>query len=454
MSSDGHPSSLERTRHGFVPRSFRYGHSEIELLLPESAALFEPSFPTNPLPNAQIVRQSWEEPVTGVPLTERLRRRDCGDVVIVVSDITRPIPYHSFLPALVETLGASGVAREEILLLVATGMHRPSRPDEHVTMFGSDLARSLRIEDHKAEDPASLRETGKLSRSGNPITLNRSYCDAGFRIVTGLVEPHFMAGFSGGRKAICPGLASLETVRNFHGFPFLSNPLALNANLNGNPLHEESLSVAQAVPPDFTLNVVLDATRRLSAAFSGDLEPSHAAACNFVRRHACPEITRPFDALITSSGGAPLDLTFYQCVKGFVSALPAVKPGGRIIAFGDTSEGIGSPEYETVMRRFANDWRAFLADIQRPGVFTKDQWQFQMHARTLEKVGVENLLFFTHGIPAETLAQLSVNPRPATAKTLQASIQSEIDRLAESGASIAAFPEGPYCVPIATHSLP
>jgi nickel-dependent lactate racemase len=450
MSSDGHPSSHERTRHGFVPRSFRYGHSEIELLLPESTALFEPSFPTNPLPNDQIVRTAWEHPVAGAPLNERIRHRKPGDVVIVVSDITRPIPYHSFLPGLVDTLTTAGVARDEILLLVATGMHRPSRPDEHVTMFGADLARSLRIEDHRAEDDATLRETGKLSRSGNPITLNRSYCDAGFRIVTGLVEPHFMAGFSGGRKAICPGLASLDTVRNFHGFPFLSNPLALNANLQGNPLHEESLSVAQAVPPDFTINVVLDAARRLSAAFSGDLEPSHAAACDFVRTHACPPIAHPFDALITSSGGAPLDLTFYQCVKGFVSALPAVKPGGRIIAFGDASEGVGSPEYETVMRRFADDWRAFLADIQRPGVFTKDQWQFQMHARTLEKVGVENLLFFTHGIPSETLAQLSVNPRPATAQTVQQLIQREINALADSGASIAAFPEGPYCVPIAT----
>jgi nickel-dependent lactate racemase len=450
MSSDVHSSSHERTRHGFVPRSFRYGQSEIELLLPESAAVFEPSFPANPLPNAHTIRTSWEQPVTGAPLNERLQLRNRGDVVIVVSDITRPIPYHSFLPELVETLTASGVSREEILLLVATGMHRPSRPDEHITMFGPELARSLRIEDHRAEDPTTLRETGKFSRSGNPITLNRSYCDAGFRIITGLVEPHFMAGFSGGRKAICPGLASLDTVRNFHGYPFLANPLALNANLSGNPLHQESLSVAQAVPPDFTINVVLDASRRLSAAFSGDLEPSHAAACDFVRSHACPEIIRPFDALITSSGGAPLDLTFYQCVKGFVSALPAVKPGGRIIAFGDASEGVGSPEYEEVMLRFSADWRAFLEDIQRPGVFTKDQWQFQMHARTLQKIGVENLLFFTHGIPAQTLGRLSVNARPANAASIQDSIQAEIDSLAASGASIAAFPEGPYCVPVAT----
>jgi nickel-dependent lactate racemase len=449
MSPDGKPSSPERTRRGFVPRSFRYGHSELELLLPEHTTFFEPSFPKSSLPNAEVVRNSWENPTSGAPLLTAIRNRRSGNVVIVVSDITRPIPYHTFLPQLINTLLNAGVPQNEIRLLVATGMHRPSRPDEHVTMFGAEIANSLHIEDHRAEDPTALKETGEQSHSGNPITLNRSYCDAGFRLVTGLVEPHFMAGFSGGRKAICPGLASLATVRNFHGYPFLANPLALNANLAGNPLHQESLSVAKAVPPDFTINVVLNASRRLSAAFSGELEHSHAAACNFVRQHACPQIHQPFDAVITSSGGAPLDLTFYQCVKGFVSALPAVRPGGRILAFGDASEGVGSPEYEEVMLRFSHDWRAFLDEIQRPGIFTKDQWQFQMHARTLAKIGPENLLFFSHGIAPDTLQRLSVNARPSAPASVAASIQSEIDALSASGASIAAFPEGPYCVPIA-----
>jgi hypothetical protein len=272
---------------------------------------------------------------------------------------------------------------------------------------------------------------------------------AGFRLITGLVEPHFMAGSSGGRKAVCPGLAALETVRRFHGQAFLADPRARNGRLEGNPLHAEALSVARQAGVDFSLNVVLNGRKQVVAAFAGSLEPAHEEACRFVRQCACPRVERPADVAITSSGGYPLDATFYQCVKGFVSALPAVRPGGTVLAFGGCSEGIGSPEYRATMARYAGDWRAFLRDIRDEGMFVKDQWQFQMHCRALERVGVAGLHFLTPGLDAATLSALNVSPHPVAPDQVAAELARLMRAAVAGGASLAVFPEGPYCAPVA-----
>jgi nickel-dependent lactate racemase len=362
-----------------------------------------------------------------------------------VSDVTRPIPYASFLRELLADVEAAGVGRDAITVLIATGLHRPSTAVERREMFGDAVVDSCRIVDHRADDDASLVELETRTASGASVRINRRFVEAGFRITTGLVEPHFMAGFSGGRKAVCPGLASLATVRNFHGAEFLANPAARNANLDGNPLHEEALSVARAVGVDFAVDVVLDQRRRVVRAFAGDIEAEHAAACEFARECACRTVAEPADVAVTSCGGYPLDATFYQCVKGIVSCLPAVRPGGEIIAFGGCSEGIGSDDYTRVMRSYAGRWRAFLDDIRRSGVFVRDQWQLQMHCRALDRVGQNGLHFATPGLTAETLVDLSVTGHHAS--DVAATVQGQIDRAVASGRTLAAFPEGPYCAP-------
>jgi nickel-dependent lactate racemase len=424
------------------------GRDEFELSIPDQAEIFVSTYPAPTASAADLVREAIRGPLGAQPLCAALSSRRPGDVVVVVSDFTRPIPYHSFLPGLLAEIESAGVSRSEILILIATGMHRPSTEAERQEMFGREIVGRYRIEDHRAEDDAGLATVPGRSASGAEIRLNRRFVEAGFRIVTGLVEPHFMAGFSGGRKGVCPGLSSLDTIRNFHGEPFLADPRATNAVLSGNPLHEESLSVARPAGVDFTLNIVLDKARRVVRAFAGGLESAHDAACAFVRSCAIRPVQRPADIVVTSSGGYPLDVTFYQCVKGFVSCLPAVRKGGTIIAFGGCAEGVGSPEYAELMRRYAGRWREFLADIRHPGVFTKDQWELQMQARALDKIGPQGLHFISDGLAAATLDTLTVTGHPAKLGGVGPVVQQILDRALAAGATLAVFPEGPYCVPL------
>ena len=428
--------------------SFLCGRDPAGVEVPDGAIVYRPRFPAPRAPAAETVLAAVCTPIGAPPLREALTARRRGDVVVLVSDVTRPVPYARFLGGLLAEIEAAGVERRDILVLVAAGMHRACTAEEHEEMFG-EVAGRYRILDHEADDEANLVELPGTSWAGSRVRLDRRYVEAGFRIATGLVEPHFMAGFSGGRKAICPGVVDLGTVRHFHGEAFMGDPQARNACLHGNPCHEEALSVARMAPADFCVNVVMDVERRVVRAFAGGLEAAHAEACRFARECACPRVERPADVVLTNSGGYPLDATFYQCVKGFVSCLPAVAPGGSVIAFGSCIEGVGSPEYAGLMKRYPGRWRQFLADIKKPGVFTKDQWQFQMHCRALAKVGQENLHFVTDGLPESELSALSVNPHAVEPGRVAQAVQGLVDALAAGGRTLAVLPDGPYCAPVA-----
>jgi len=427
---------------------FRYGRETIGLAVPDNTAVYAAAFPAPAGSAEEQVLAAISRPAGVAPLRAALAQRRSGPVVVVVSDMTRPIPYRAFLPGLLAELESAGVPRGEIVVLIATGMHRASTAAEREQMFGPQIVRDYRIVAHDAEDDEALAALDGRSAAGARVRLNRQYVEAGFRLVTGLVEPHFMAGFSGGRKAVCPGLSALQTIERFHGAVMLDSAAATNAKLAGNPCHEEACSVARLAPPDFTVNVVLDGERRLVRAFAGGLEPAHEAACAFVRECACPAVEQPADVVLTSSGGDPLDATFYQCVKGFVSCLPAVRGSGTILAFGGCAEGVGSREYEQTMRGYAGRWMQFLLDIRKPGLFTKDQWQFQMHSRALMKVDLENLHFVTDGLPAETLAQLSVQGHAVAPCAVQSTLQALLDKHAGEGTTLAVLPDGPYCAPV------
>jgi len=432
-----------------IRETFHCGREPVALTFPASTRVYRAAYPTATAPAARTVLDAVLKPFGGKPLGEALAGRRPGEVVVAVSDVTRPIPYAAFLPELLAEIEAAGVARPDILILVATGMHRASTPRERLAMFGPDVVAHYRIADHDAADHAALAAVPRGDGHPGEFHLNRRFLAAGFRIVTGLVEPHFMAGFSGGRKAVMPGLAGLAAVRRFHGHEMLGNPLSTNGILDGNPCHAEALAAARAIGIDFSLNVVLDARRQVTAAFAGALEPAHLAACAFVAACACPAVDEPADVAVTSGGGYPLDDTFYQCVKGMVSCLPSVRPGGVILAFGGCGEGIGSPEYQATKREFGRSPERFLAAIREPGFFRKDQWQFQMQCRALAHVGLDNLRFLTPGLSDVDFADLAVTGRHVPAASLAAEIQREVDRLAAGGATFAIFPEGPYCAPVA-----
>ncbi len=422
-----------------------YDRRTLKIQLPENATVLATTYADPSAEAWDIVRNAIDFPVASAPLESLLKARRHGDVVIVVSDISRPIPYSLFLPQVIERILSAHVPASEIVILIATGMHRPSTTAEQLEILGTEIVNRFRVEDHIAEAGDLIELAGK-SWAGNVIKLNRRFVEAGCRIVTGLVEPHFMAGFSGGRKAVCPGLASPETVEQFHGYEFLSNENAANGILENNPCHLEALSVAQTVGVDFCLNVVLNDHRQVIHATAGDVNAAHRAACDLVRECACPPIRNQFDVLLTNSAGYPLDTTFYQCVKGLVAALPAVKRGGHIVSVGGCREGIGSDSYTNLMLKYSGDYEQFLKDIRESGAVQKDQWQYQMHARVLEKIGRENIHFFTNGIAQAELDQLSVNG--VSTENVQQAVQEKINDFILQGKTIAVCPEGPYCAPV------
>lgn len=426
----------------------QYGNEEISLVVPDDSVVYRSTYQRSLKTASELMLESVYNPLDSAQLSDLLRKRKKGDVVIVVSDITRPIPYGEFLPQLIHLIEQNGVKKEEITVLVATGMHRSSTPAEHIKMFGEFVVKNYRIIDHKCDKDDELEKLDGLSWSGSEVRLNKHYVRAGFRVVTGLVEPHFMAGFSGGRKAICPGLVSLDAVRKFHGYEFLNHPNASGAVLEDNPCHLENTSIARLCPPDFALNIVLDDQKKVNAIVSGELTASHQKAIEYVKADCCPKVLIEADVAITSSGGYPLDATFYQCVKGIVNCLPAVKSKGEIIAFGSCMNGIGSQEYTDILKHYSGNYHKFIDVIKENTSFVKDQWQFQMQIRTLDKIGQENLHFYTSGISQSELSLLSVQPHSMSANKIADSIQMQIDQAVKEKKKIAVFQEGPYCTPV------
>lgn len=426
----------------------QYGYDEISLVVPDDCIVYRSNYKSTFKSASDLMLESIANPFDSLHFSQRLQNRKKGEVVIVVSDITRPIPYSEFLPRLIAVIEQNGVEKNEITILVATGMHRSSTNAEHLTMFGKFIVDNYRIVDHHCEKEDELQKLEGLSWSGSEVKLNKRYVQAGFRIVTGLVEPHFMAGFSGGRKAICPGLVSLDAVRKFHGYEFLSHPNASGAVLKDNPCHMENTSIARLCPPDFAINIVLDDHKKVNAVMSGELFASHQKAVEYVKTACCPRVKNEADIAITSSGGYPLDATFYQCVKGFVNCLPALKKRGEIIAFGSCLNGTGSPEYTALMKKYTANHLQFIEDIKENSNFVKDQWQFQMHIRALDKTGQNNLHFYTSNISPSELSLLSVQPHSIPASDIAHSIQKQIDQAIKAKKQLAIFPEGPYCSPI------
>jgi len=425
----------------------QYHNRHIEIRVPDDATVYRTSYMEPKNDARKLVQNALRNPVNSRPLSEMLKKSGVRTVVIVVSDITRPIPYADFLDSVLVEIEDAGVPKDNIIILIATGMHRPSTAAERECMFGPEVCERYHIVDHRADKRDELVKIKGTSKAGRPIELNRHFVEADFRIVTGLVEPHFMAGFSGGRKAICPGLCSLETVKALHSFTFLDNPSARNGNLEGNPLHYESLSIARNADADFCINLVVDRKHRVVEAVAGDLEASHDTTCRLVSKHACPPVEKEKDVVLTSSGGLPLDATFYQCVKGMVSCLPAVKKGGVVISIGSCFEGIGSSDYKNIMYEYSGRWKDFLGHIKRDGNIVKDQWQFQMQTKALQHVGDENLIFVTDRLGAPDLARLNVNGIYASEGSVQQEVQKLLDGFIKEGRSVAVIPEGPYCAP-------
>ncbi len=419
-----------------------YGTEGMALRVPADATVLTGRHPPAAEPVDDAIRAALADPVASPPLADLLTARRPRTVAITISDITRPVPNADFLPLLLETINRAGIADGDIVIIVGTGMHRPSTPAEHKKLVGPGVLGRVEVIDHRADDATTLTTV----TDDPPVRVCRRFAEADFRIVTGFIEPHFMAGFSGGRKGVCPALVDLQTVQRFHGYATLADPAAREGNLAGNPCHAIALAVARTVGVDFLFNVAVTAEGRIAGIYCGDLEGAHAVGCEAVARWTTARADGPFDLVITSGGGAPLDATFYQTVKGMVTALPAVAEGSTLLQVSRCADGVGSRAYTDLMLRYAGDWRRFLADIAADATRTAlDQWEYQMQGRVLERIGPANLWFASDGIDAATQRHLAVTPLdgdgPAVARAQRA-----IDAYlaAHPHARVAVIPEGPY----------
>jgi nickel-dependent lactate racemase len=427
--------------------SLLYGREGMEIRVPASARILcGAEIPALPEPE-RAVAAALADPVGSPPLAVLLRERQPRRVAITVSDITRPVPNRVLLPPLLDLLAENGVPPNRVVVIIGTGMHRPSTPAERGEILGPVVSAGCEVIDHRADAPETLVE---VAPGPPPVRVCRRFVEADFRIVTGLIEPHFMAGFSGGRKGVCPALVDLATVQRFHGVRTLDDPRARNGILEGNPCHRIALGIARAVGVDFLLNAAITRDRRLAGVYAGDLEAAHEAGCRAVGAWTTARVEEPCDLVVTTGGGYPLDQTFYQAVKGMCAALSALKPGGVLLQVSRCAEGLGSPAYRRLLLSYGRDWQRFLADIRAaPDVTRLDQWEFQMQCRVLAHVGIDNLRFAGDGIPGDLLERLALTPLPGpgnAASRIQRFLD-EYHRL-HPQARVAVIPEGPYTLVI------
>ncbi len=417
-----------------------YGRQGLDVRLPDSArpTLIEKLEMPVCLDPADAVRQALDQPV-GAPhwaATAGGARTAC----IAICDITRPVPNHLFLRPLIERLMQAGVPASGIIVLVATGLHRPNEGAELAELIGDPWVLSqVAVENHDARDDAMHILLGRTPTRGTVVRLDRRFVQADLRIATGLVEPHFMAGYSGGRKVIAPGLAHAETITTFHNARFMSDPAAVNCNFHNNPLHEEQLQIVKMLGGAYAVNTVIDDQRRLALVNFGEIVASHEQAVEFARRYCEVSVDRRYSTVVTTSAGYPLDKTYYQTVKGMVAAMDILAPGGDLIVASECSEGLGSPEFVASQRRLLQAGpAAFLDEIQRRAHARIDEWQTQMQ---LKPMSVGRVHLFSEGLSEQDHEATGVARIESISDAVQRSIQRHQDP------EVAVIPEGPYLIP-------
>jgi len=414
-----------------------YGRDGLEIELPEDAqvTIIEPQFVPGLADERGAIVTALRSPLETRPLCELVQPSDT--VAVVFSDLTRPMPNDRVLPLLLDELRSAGVSDEQIVLINALGTHRPQTRTELVRMLGSELVDCYRIVQHDAWDDSSLVEVGR-NRSGRPVRVNRDYMEASVRILTGFIEPHFFAGFSGGPKAVLPGISDIDAILDNHGASMIADPNATWAVTAGNPLWEEMLAVAQSTQPAFLLNVTLNRDRQITGVFAGSLIAAHCAGVDFVRRTSMQPVSEPFDIVITSNSGYPLDLNLYQSVKGMSAAARIVRPGGDIIVAAECWDGMPSHgEYRRLLWE-ASSPAELLNRIMSPGFRCQDQWEAQIQAQIQLKANVH---VYADGLSDEDLQRALLIPCR--------SIEETVARLRHDKpeATIAILPDGPQTVP-------
>ena len=416
-----------------------YGRRELPVRLADDCEVTVVRKPEMPVlaDSGAAVARALEEPI-GAPPLRRLaggRRSAC----ILICDVTRPVPNALFLKPLIREIVAAGVPPERITVLVATGLHRPNEGAELRQVVGDDwVMRNVRIENHFARDDAAHVDLGTTDTRETPVKLDRRFVEADLRIATGLVEPHIMAGYSGGCKVIAPGVAHQDTIRTFHSARFLESPAAVQCNLEGNPLREEQLEIVRMLGEVHAVNTVIDERRRLSFVNFGEIVESHLAAVDFAHGFSRVSLPRRFKTVVTSAAGFPLDQTYYQTVKSMLTPMEILDQDATLIVAADCSEGLGSEAYRAAQQRLLKqDPQRFLTDLLGKRFAEIDEWQTEVQLKAQRAARVQ--LF----------SELDQSDRACTGVETIDCIDSAVARSVERAGdpAVAVIPEGPYVVP-------
>jgi lactate racemase len=412
-----------------------YGTDGLLTELPDERTLvIEPEHQPGAADPKALLANSLRNPTAGGPLRERVRPGQ--RVGISVCDITRAQPRRLMLEALFAEM--PGIGPHDVTIFIATGTHRSNTPEELTGMLGEEIANRYRIVCHDARDEASLTHVGETS-TGVPILLNSDWVHSDFKITTGFVEPHFFAGFSGGPKMVAPGLAGLETVMHLHDVARVGHPNATWGLTDGNPIHDDVREIAARTGVDFALDVTLNRSQQVTAAFSGELQAEHAAACRMARSMAMRPVEAPFDVVVTTNSGYPLDQNLYQSVKGMSAAAKILKDGGTIICAAECRDGIPRHGSYGEILAAARSPREMLEMISAPDFRRPDQWQIQVQAQIQLRARV---LVKAGGLPDAALRAAHFEPIDDVARATREALAA-----AGEGATLCVLPQGPQTIP-------
>jgi len=410
-----------------------YGRDGLDLDLPGDTYVVEPREVPGLPDEAAAFRSAVRAPIGAPALRELVAAHE--RVVIVTSDITRATPNERLIPWILDELGH--VPPENITVIIGTGSHRATKPEEMERMFGREVLERVRVVDHDAHDPTGVTYLGTTSR-GAKAYLNLDYVNADKRIVVGFIEPHLYAGFSGGPKGIMPGIAGIETVKFFHNYQMVGSPGSTWLNLEGNPIQEMSREVAALAPPHFMVNVTLNGSKGITGFFCGDYREAHLVGCEFCKRTGATRVPQRYDVVVTTNGGYPLDQNLYQCIKGMSAGAGIVKQNGTIVMCAELSDGLPDHGNFKEIVRARSSPSELLAMIGAPGYSVYDQWAAQSQAMVLLHARI--LLHST--VPDDVIRSAMLVPVRDPSAAVREALAA-----AGSGATCAALPYGPYVVP-------
>jgi nickel-dependent lactate racemase len=411
-----------------------YGQGHLPVELPDDrTTVIAPTHTPGLADERAAVLAALDQPIGTRPLREWIKPGN--RVCILFTDITRATPNDRLIPWLLDYL--RDVPREQITLLNQLGTHRPNTTAELERMLTPEVVRNYRVVNHEPENPAALVQLG-TTRDGTPALLNRHAVAADVRIVTGFIEPHFFAGFSGGIKGIVPGVAGLQTVMSNHGARNIGDPKSTFGITQGNPLWEDLRDIALRIGESFLLNVSLNEERQITGVYAGDILAAHKVGCEFVRKSAMQKCAAPFDIVITTNSGYPLDLNLYQGVKGMSAGARVVKPGGTLILAAECREGMPAGCPLDQLLRSAAGPEEILTMLNTPGFVRPEQWQAHIQALVQRKARV----LVHSSLPDEVLRAAHLTPCHDIAATVN-----QLVRANGNGARIAVLPQGPLTIP-------